>query len=87
MLDFLINDFLGTPAILIGLFALAGLLLQKKNAADTVSGTLKTAMGFVILSAGAAIVSDSLAVFGSMFEKAFHIKGVVPNTEIGRAHV
>ncbi|MCM3354490.1 PTS ascorbate transporter subunit IIC [Bacillus halotolerans] len=81
MLDFLINDFLGTPAILIGLFALAGLLLQKKNAADTVSGTLKTAMGFVILSAGAAIVSDSLAVFGSMFEKAFHIKGVVPNTD------
>ncbi|WP_406620998.1 PTS ascorbate transporter subunit IIC [Bacillus atrophaeus] len=81
MIDFLINDFLGTPAILIGLFALAGLLLQKKNAADTVSGTLKTAMGFVILSAGAAIVSDSLAVFSSMFEKAFHIKGIVPNTD------
>ncbi len=31
MLHFLIYDVLGTPAILVGLFSLIGLLLQKKK--------------------------------------------------------
>lgn len=29
MLDVMMNDILGTPAILVGLFALVGLLIQK----------------------------------------------------------
>ncbi|STW69557.1 integral membrane protein [Klebsiella pneumoniae] len=49
MLHFLIYDVLGTPAILVGLFSLIGLLLQKKGISDVISGTLKTIMGFVIL--------------------------------------
>ena len=47
MLHFLIYDVLGTPAILVGLFSLIGLLLQKKGISDVISGTLKTIMGFV----------------------------------------
>lgn len=31
MIELIMNDILGTPAILIGLFALAGLLLQKNQ--------------------------------------------------------
>ena len=31
MIELIMNDILGTPAILIGLFALAGLLLQKSQ--------------------------------------------------------
>ncbi len=50
MLHFLIYDVLGTPAILVGLFSLIGLLLQKE-VSDVISGTLKTIMGFVILTA------------------------------------
>ena len=50
MLHFLIYDVLGTPAILVGLFSLIGLLLQKKGISDVISGTLKTIMGFVILT-------------------------------------
>ncbi|MCW9240967.1 PTS transporter subunit IIC [Klebsiella pneumoniae] len=57
MLHFLIYDVLGTPAILVGLFSLIGLLLQKKGISDVISGTLKTIMGFVILTAGAGIIS------------------------------
>ena len=41
MFDIIMKDILGQPAILVGLFAMCGLLLQKKNFADTVSGTLK----------------------------------------------
>lgn len=75
------KDILGTPAILVGLFALFGLLLQRKPVADVVSGTLKTVMGFLILSAGATVITGSLDIFGKMFEKAFNIQGVIPNNE------
>jgi ascorbate PTS system EIIC component len=81
MFDFIMKDILGSPAILVGLFAFIGLLLQKKSFADTVSGTLKTIMGFVILAGGAGILIGSLNTFGKMFEKAFHIQGVIPNNE------
>lgn len=81
MLHLIMNDILGTPAILVGLFALIGLLLQKKGAADVVSGTLKTIMGFIILGAGATVLVGALDLFGQMFEHAFHIKGIIPNNE------
>jgi len=81
MFDFIMKDILGTPAILVGLFALFGLLLQKKAITDVVSGTLKTIMGFIILNAGATVLTGSLTIFGEMFEKAFNIEGVIPNNE------
>lgn len=81
MLEFIMSDILGTPAILVGVFALLGLLLQKKGTADVISGTLKTIMGFVILGGGAGILIGSLDIFGKMFEKAFNIQGVIPNNE------
>ncbi|MCD4838347.1 PTS ascorbate transporter subunit IIC [Neobacillus sedimentimangrovi] len=81
MFDFIMNDILGTPAILVGLFALLGLILQKKGIADVISGTLKTIMGFLILGGGASILIGSLDIFGKMFEKAFHIQGIIPNNE------
>ncbi|GAA4719878.1 PTS ascorbate transporter subunit IIC [Brevibacillus fulvus] len=81
MLTLIMKDILGTPAILVGLFALLGLLLQRKSAADVVSGTLKTIMGFMILSAGADVITKALGYFGQMFEKGFQIQGVIPNNE------
>lgn len=81
MLQFIIHDVLGTPAILVGLFSLIGLLLQKKAVSEVISGTLKTIMGFVILTSGAAIVATTLSTFSQLFEHSFHIQGVVPNTD------
>lgn len=81
MIRLIMNDILGTPAILVGLFALIGLLLQKKGIADVISGTLKTIMGFIILGAGATVLVGALDLFGQMFEHAFHIKGIIPNNE------
>ncbi|TDL34196.1 PTS ascorbate transporter subunit IIC [Jeotgalibacillus sp. S-D1] len=81
MLEIIMTDILGTPAILVGLFALVGLLLQRKATADIVSGTLKTVMGFVIIGAGATVLIGSLDIFGEMFNVAFNVQGVIPNNE------
>ncbi|SFL46443.1 PTS ascorbate transporter subunit IIC [Salibacterium qingdaonense] len=81
MIDLLMNDILGTPEILVGLFALIGLLIQRKMFSDVISGTLKTVLGFVILGAGASVIQGSLGQFSSMFNHAFNVDGVIPNNE------
>lgn len=74
-------DIVSTPAILVALIAIVGLLLQKKPAPDIVKGGIKTFVGFLVVSGGAGIVQGSLNPFGTMFEHAFHLSGVVPNNE------
>lgn len=74
-------DIASTPAILVAFIALIGLLLQKKGASDIVKGTLKTFVGFLVLSGGANVVTGSLDPFAGMFQEAFNVQGVVPNNE------
>lgn len=74
-------DILSEPAILVALIALIGLIAQRKNIPDTVKGTTKTFVGFLVISAGAGILETSLVPFGAMFEEAFNVIGVVPNNE------
>lgn len=74
-------DIASTPAILVALIAVIGLLLQKKATPDIVKGGIKTFVGFLVVSGGAGIVQSSLNPFGTMFEQAFHLSGVVPNNE------
>ena len=81
MLDVIMHDILGTPAILVGLFAFIGLLIQKKSSSTVLSGTFKTIMGFVILGAGATVLIGSLDHFSKMFDHAFQVQGVIPNNE------
>ncbi|WP_085528979.1 PTS ascorbate transporter subunit IIC [Kocuria massiliensis] len=69
------------PAILVALIALLGLVLQKKSGTDLMKGTIKTFVGFLVLSAGAAVIVDSLDPFGRMFSEVFGVQGVVPNNE------
>lgn len=77
----LLVDIASTPAFLVALIALIGLLAQRKAASDTVKGVVKTFVGFLVLGAGAGIVSGSLEPFGGMFEEAFAVQGIVPNNE------
>ncbi|GIM27725.1 PTS ascorbate transporter subunit IIC [Clostridium polyendosporum] len=80
MLKFLL-DILSTPAILVGFVAFLGLIAQNKPKSETIKGTVKSIMGFLVLSGGAGILVGSLQYFGSMFQQGFNIQGIVPNNE------
>lgn len=77
----LVMDILSTPAVLVALISFIGLIIQKKSASDITKGTVKTFLGFLVISAGAGIIVGSLDPFGKMFEEAFSVNGVVPNNE------
>lgn len=80
LLDFIV-DILKVPSILVGIIALIGLIAQKKSAADTIKGTIKTILGFIVLSGGASVLLGSLNPLGDIFQQAFNVQGVVPNNE------
>ncbi|HBJ9724292.1 TPA: PTS ascorbate transporter subunit IIC [Staphylococcus pseudintermedius] len=77
----LIVDVLSQPAILVALIAFIGLVVQKKPVSVVTSGTIKTILGFLVLSAGAGVVVQSLEPFGKICQHAFGVQGVVPNNE------
>ncbi|BAV03369.1 MULTISPECIES: PTS ascorbate transporter subunit IIC [Lactococcus] len=70
-----------TPALLVGLIAMLGLILQKKPATAVIQGSVKTFAGFLVLVGGAGILVGALAPFADMFQHAFHVKGIVPTNE------
>lgn len=76
-----ITDFLGTPAILIGVIIFVGLVAQKKPTNEVIRGTLKGVLGFIILGAGAGVIVGAITPFGALFQEAFNTQGVVPNNE------
>lgn len=79
-LQFLL-DILSTPAILVGLVAMVGLIALQKPVSEIMKGTIKTIMGFLVLGGGADIVVGALNQFGIMFQEGFGIAGIVPNNE------
>lgn len=76
-----ILDILSVPAVLVGLVAMVGLIAQKKPGSEVIKGTIKTIMGFLVLSGGASIIVGALGYFGSMFQQGFGVQGIVPNNE------
>lgn len=76
-----IVDVLKVPSILVGLVALFGLVAQKKSFPDVIKGTIKTILGFLVLSGGAAVLVGSLSPLGDIFKQAFDVQGIIPNNE------
>lgn len=50
-----LQQILSTPAVLVGLIALIGLLAQKKPIEVVIKGTIKTILGFLVIGAGANV--------------------------------
>lgn len=77
MIDFLVK-FLSEPTIVMGLVAMIGLIAMRNRAGVVIQGTMKTILGFLILTAGSNLICTALAPFSSMFNAAFGISGIVP---------
>ena len=77
MIKFLV-DFLSQPTVVLGLVAMIGLIAMKNSVSDVISGTFKTILGFLILSAGSNVIVGALVPFSSMFNSAFGMAGIVP---------
>lgn len=75
------KDFVGTPAILVGLFAMLGAILLRKKTTEIITTFFKTAAGFLIVSGGAGVLVGSLTNFQLLFEDLFNLKGAIPNNE------
>ncbi|ALA97672.1 hypothetical protein SKUN_00782 [Spiroplasma kunkelii CR2-3x] len=69
-------------AILIGLFALVGCLLQCKKLTETISATIKTTIGFLIIGGGAGILAGEVGKLGSAFNLLFGINGIITNNDV-----
>ena len=59
--NFVLNNVLRNAAVLLGLIAMLGLLLQRKSLADVVKGSLMAAFGMVILTEGVSILIGTIA--------------------------
>lgn len=81
VINFIINNILTQAGITLALIALLGLILQKKSFGNCLSGALKTLLGFMVLSAGSAIITSSLTYFGKIFTEGFGLRGIIPSIE------
>ena len=81
ILNFIIDNILINAAVILGLVALLGLILQKKPFADCLSGTFKTMMGFMVLSAGTNVIVGALEPFSVWFAAGLGIDGAVASIE------
>ena len=67
IMDFIIDEILREPAIFLGLIAFVGLLIQRKEFTEIISGTMKTIIGVVILTAGVGILVGSILPLAGAF--------------------
>ncbi|PLV99073.1 PTS ascorbate transporter subunit IIC [Corynebacterium ulcerans] len=79
--EFLVNEILAVPAFLIGIITAVGLGAMGRGAGKVLGGALKATLGFLLIGAGAGLVSASLAPLGVMIQGATGAHGVVPTNE------
>ena len=72
-------------ALIMGVIALIGLLLQKKSASEVISGTAKTVIGFMVFGVGSGAIGGIVGNFTELFNAAFSIQGVTTQVEVATA--
>lgn len=73
---------LQTPTIILALVALIGLIAQGKKAPDVLSGTVKTALGYLVLSAGSSLLVTEILPFVGLFQEVTNLSGFATGSEI-----
>jgi PTS system ascorbate-specific IIC component len=82
IIDLIMKDIVGQPALLVGLIAVAGLILQKKSFATVLAGGVKTTVGYLMIIGGAGmVVNVLLSALSPLIQSAFNL--VAPAAEAG----
>lgn len=79
--QFIVNEFLAVPAFLIGIITAVGLAAMRKSGGQVIGGALKATLGFLLIGAGATLVTASLEPLGIMIQGATGAQGVIPPTK------
>src|SRR5690625_1399919 len=82
VLQFIGDEILNVPAYLIGIIVAIGLIALRRSVGQVVGGALKAALGFLILGAGAGVVTSSLTPLGDLVLAVTGAPGVVPTNEV-----
>jgi PTS system ascorbate-specific IIC component len=79
VINFLISEVFIQAPIFLGVIALIGLLLQRRDADEVLEGTIKTIVGIVILNAGINVFLNSLLPITTLLNNSFGVTGVLPD--------
>ncbi|WP_017557431.1 PTS ascorbate transporter subunit IIC [Nocardiopsis baichengensis] len=78
---FVVNEILSVPAYMVGLITAVGLIALRRSTGQVVGGGLKAVLGFLLIGAGAGLVTAALDPLGTMIQGATGAQGVVPTNE------
>lgn len=70
MMEFITDNILRNPPVLLGLIAALGLIVQKKNIADVIKGAFIAAFGMLILNTGVGLITGTIAPINGAFQEA-----------------
>ena len=76
-MDFITDNILRNPPILLALIAAVGLILQKKSFTDIIKGTLMTAFGMIIMQVGIGMLVGSILPINIAFQEVLTYGEVV----------
>ncbi|GHJ42389.1 PTS ascorbate transporter subunit IIC [Streptomyces sp. TS71-3] len=79
--QFLVDEILSQPPYLVGLITAAGLLALRRPVGQVAGGAIKATLGFLLINAGATLVTGSLGPLGEMIQGATGAHGVIPTNE------
>jgi len=71
-----------TPALILALVALIGLIVQKKTGTQIFAGTVKTALGLLVLSGGVGVLITAILPFVFLFGEVFNLSGFATGSEL-----
>lgn len=68
VLQFITDNILRNPPLLLALVAAIGLILQRKSVAEIIKGALLTAIGMIILNTGVNLLTGSISPINAAFQ-------------------
>ena len=71
-----------TPALILAIVALVGLIVQKKTGTQVFAGTVKTALGLLVLSGGVGVLITAIIPFVVLFQEVFNLSGFATGSEL-----